>query len=157
MPDLARMTRLTGFRFKPLAKPVDQALFTVTDAKPEEILERFPDGSPSVVVRRNGAGADVFVSKPELTAPLLHRLAALAGVHLYLPENEVGKATLWATGGIGANGCVLEVQAMEDTTLHLRFPSAKPIRDAVSGKSMGTGPILPLTLAKGETRVLIAE
>ena len=151
------MTRLTGFRFKPLAKPVDQALFTVTDAKPEEILERFPDGSPSVVVHRHGAGADVFVSKPELPAPLLHRLAALAGVHLYLPENEVGKATLWATRGVGANGCVLEVQAMEDTTLHLRFPAARPIRDAISGQPLGQGPVLPITLAKGETRVLIAE
>jgi hypothetical protein len=100
VPDLARMTRLTGFRFKPLAKPVDQALFTVTDAKPEEILERFPDGSPSVVMRRHGAGADVFVSKPDLTAPLLHRLAALAGVHLYLPESEVGKVAIGAQARI---------------------------------------------------------
>ena len=151
------MTRLTGFHFKPLPKPVDQALFTVTDAKPEEILERFPDGSPSVVVRRTGAGADVFVSKPDLTAPLLYHLAALAGVHLYLPESEVGKATLWATRGVGTYGCVLEVQSMEDTTLHLRFPSAKPIRDAISGQVLGQGPVLPITLAKGETRVLIAE
>ena len=156
VPDLARMTRLTGFRFKPLAKPVDQALFTVTDAKPEEILERFPDGSPSVVVRRAGAGADVFVSRPELTAPLLHRLAALAGVHLYLPESEVGKATLWATR-IRDGVCVLEVQAMEDTTLHLRFPSTKPIRDAISGQTLGPGSVLPLKLAQGETRVLLAE
>ena len=108
-------------------------------------------------MRRTGAGADVFVSKPDLTAPLLYRLAALAGVHLYLPENEVGKATLWATDGVDANGCVLEVQAMEDTTLHLRLPSAQLIRDAISGQPLGQGPILPLTLAKGETRVLIAE
>lgn len=156
VPDLARMTRLTGFRFKPLAKPVDQALFTVTDAKPEEVLERFPDGSPSVVVRRRGAGADVFVSKPDLTAPLLHRLAALAGVHLYLPADEVGKATLWATR-IRDDAYVLEVQAMEDTTLHLRIPSVQPIRDAISGQPLGQGPVLPLKLAKGETRVLIAE
>ena len=151
------MTRLTGFRFKSLDKPVDMALFTVTDAKPEEILERFPDGSPNVVVRRNGAGADVFVSKPELTAHLLHRLAVLAGVHLYLPADEVGKATLWATRGVGADGCVLELQAMEDATLHLHFPSAKPVRDAVSGLFVGQGPVLPLTLAKGEVRVLITE
>ncbi len=150
------MTRLTGFHFKPLAKPVDQALFTVTDAKPEEVLERFPDGSPSVVMRRHGAGADVFVSKPDLTAPLLHRLAALAGAHLYLPESEVGKATLWATR-IRDNACVLEVQAMEDTTLHLRFPSAQPIRDAITGLPLGQGSVLPLKLAKGETRVLLAE
>ena len=97
------------------------------------------------------------MSKPELTAPLLYRLAALAGVHLYLPENEVGKATLWATRGVGVDGYVLEVQAMEDTMLHLRFPAAKPIRDAISGQVVGQGPILPLTFAKGETRVLIAE
>ena len=151
------MTRLTGFRFKPLEKPIDHALFTVTDAKPEEVLERFPDGSPSVVVRRASAGTDVFVAKPELTAPLLHRLAVLAGVHLYLPAAEVGKATLWATGGVGNDVCVLEVQAMEDTTLHLRFPSAQPIRDAISGRSLGQGPVLPLRLSKGETRVLMAE
>ena len=96
------------------------------------------------------------MSKPDLTAPLLHRVAALAGVHLYLPESEVGKATLWATR-IRDNACVLEVQAMEDATLHLRFPSAQPIRDAISGQPLGQGPVLPLKLAKGETRVLIAE
>ena len=107
-------------------------------------------------MRRHGAGADVFVSKPDLTAPLLHRLAALAGVHLYLPENEVGKATLWATR-IRDGACVLEVQAMEDTTIHLRFPSAQPIRDAISGQPLGSGPVLPLKLAQGETRVLLAK
>ena len=48
-------------------------------------------------------------------------------------------------------------RAMEDATLHLRFPSTKPIRDAISGQALGNGPILPLSLAKGETRVLIAE
>jgi len=46
---------------------------------------------------------------------------------------------------------------MEDTTLHLRFPNAQSIRDAISGQPLGQGPVLPLKLAKGETRVLIAK
>ena len=104
-----------------------------------------------------GAAGLVLADRPGWDREELHRLAVLAGVHLYLPAAEVGKATLWATGGVGNDVCVLEVQAMEDTTLHLRFPSAQPIRDAISGRSLGQGPVLPLRLSKGETRVLMAE
>jgi hypothetical protein len=118
-------------------------LFAVT-ATPDETWATYSDGSPAVVVRRTARGLDAFVGIPKLTPELLRALAKLAGVHVYTE----GKATLWAVDGY------LSFQAHEAGPLTLDVGQAKPVLDALDGRTLGTGPTLTLTVRKGETRVL---
>lgn len=55
-------------------RPV-RPLFAATDAKPEETLAVYPDGSSAMALRRQLDGWSLFVGVPGLTSELL-RMAA---------------------------------------------------------------------------------
>lgn len=118
-------------------------LFSVT-ATPEETLATYADGTPAVAVRRSEKGIDVFVGVPQLTPELLRALARLAGVHLFTE----GNATVWAAEGF------LSVQAHESGPLRIDVGRKGAVADALSGKALGEGPQVTLTLKKGEVLVL---
>jgi hypothetical protein len=62
------------------------------DEKHVEQLTGIPFGTEGVTVRPRGKWTSVYVSRPNMPAALLRKLAAEAGVHLYLAEEE----PLWA-------------------------------------------------------------
>lgn len=153
--DLARMEELTGFAHVPrLAKSKYDGVFTVRTERGDEVLARYSDGAPSVVVRRNTWGGwDVFVGAPDvLRAPLLRRLADWAGVRSYLTASDVGKATLWAAE-IGPGRHVLSVQALETGRIHV-CTDGVDVFDALTGMKIGVGPQVELDLEATQVRVL---
>ncbi len=165
--DVSLMEEVTGFRHRPISLPTAEAfpteegrklgltqpwgpketirpLFTV-EAKREEVLATYSDGSPALAVRRNPKGGyDVFLGVPQLTPQLVRALARLAGVHLYTDE----EANVWARGDY------LMVQGMRDGSLTIDVGKAKEVYDAISGKRLGKGPRITLPFRKGEVRLL---
>ncbi len=157
---------MTGFEARTIAVPTAQAvptevgkklglaapwgpaqriapLFSVT-ATPEETLATYADGTPAVAIRHSEKGIDVFVGVPQLTPELLRALARLAGVHLFTE----GNATVWAAEGF------LSVQAHESGPLRIDVGRQGAVVDALSGKALGEGPQVTLTLKRGEVLVL---
>ena len=117
-----RMERLTGFVFRRASRPVEEKeglepLFTVDEGMGVEVWSRWSDGTPKVAVKRDGAGWSVFMGRPDFYRPaMLRRLAAFAGVHLFLPDSEVGKANVWCRNGH------LLVQATGDGPVRIALP-----------------------------------
>jgi len=157
--DLARMEKLTGFAFVPHVEKAGKraGAFTVVERPGDQVLLRYADGKPSVIVRKNACGGqDAFVGQTGvLTPPRLRKLAELAGVRFYLPADDVGKATLWAADGVGPDGCghVLSLQAQQDGPVHV-LADKGPVRDALTGETVGEGPVVTLEMKAGTTRVL---
>ena len=118
----ARMDRLTGFAFRRAARAVEEKerlepLFTVAEEPGVEVWRRWSDGTPRMAVRRDGKGWSVFMGRPDFfRLDTLRRLAALAGVHSYLPDSEVGKANVWSRGGH------VLVQAVKDGEVRIAMP-----------------------------------
>ena len=119
-------------------------LFAATDAKAEETLAVYPDGSAAVALRRTKDGGSLFVGVPGLTAELLRLAARQAGVHLFT-ETDCN---------VYANGPYLVLHAAEDGPLHINTGHPGSIMDMMSGKKIGVGPDLSLVIRKGTTRVL---
>lgn len=165
--DVAAMTQMTGFRHRLVDLPTAevtataegqklglaakwgptvpiQPLFAVEDARPEEVLATYSDGSAAVAMRRSAAGLDVFVGVPMLTPELVRALAKLSGVHLYA-ETDVA---LWAAEGH------LSLHAVTEGPLTLDVGKAGPVFDALDGKQVGVGPRFVLPVSKGDSRVL---
>ena len=131
--------------------------FYAADAKPEEVWATYPDGHAALAVRADAfGGGDIFLGVPELASEMAHAFASVAGVPCYLSREDVGKACVWATGGTNANADVgvFAIQAMQDAKIRLRFPVWGDVRDALTGETVGSGPVLPLDLRQGEVRVL---
>ena len=152
--DLARMKKLTGFTFIPhKGKRQEDGVFTVASKAGDEVLARFPDGAPSLVVRRNAwGGRDVFLGDPgALRVKQLRQMVDLAGVRSYLPADEIGKATLWAADLGGTH--VLSLQALETGILHVQTGEGD-VFDALTNEKVGMGPTLSLDLIANQVRVL---
>ena len=79
-----------------------------------------------------------------MTSEVLRLAARLAGVHLFSQ----------ADCNVCANGPFLAVHAAQEGPLELDLGRATPIRDALSGDTIGQGPRCTLALRRGETRVL---
>ena len=120
-----------------------EPLFTVA-ATPEETWATYADGSPAVVVRRGQAGTDVFLGIPALTPELVRALAKLAGVHVFTENNSA----VWATERY------LSIQAHQAGPVVISTGKPGPVRDALDGKVVGTGPQVTVQFARGETKVL---
>jgi len=120
-----------------------EPLFTVA-ATPAETWATYEDGSPAVVVRRGPQGTDVFLGVPALTPELVRALAKLAGVHVFTEDNSA----VWATERY------LSIQAHEAGPVAIHTGRPGPVRDALDGKTLGTGPQVTLEFVKGETKVL---
>ena len=119
-------------------------LFAAVDAKPEETLATYADGSAAVVLRRTNDGPSLFVGPPGLTSQLLRAAARQAGVHLFTQEDC----------NVYANGPYLLLHGSQDGPLEIDAGVPGPIRDLLGEKVLGEGPKTTLTLKKGETRLL---
>jgi len=120
-----------------------EPLFTVA-ATPAETWATYADGSPAVVVRRGQRGTDVFLGIPALTPELVRALAKLAGVHVFTEDNSA----VWATERY------ISIQAHEAGPVAINTGQPGPVRDALDGKPLGTGPRVTVEFAQGETKVL---
>lgn len=151
--DESNIEKTTGFKVHPLDSDENRAMatekgvelglpaeFTGKRARPlfavevrdgDEVWATYPDGSPAIVMRKRGKGADIFEGLPiSLPARFLAVAAKLAGVHLFV---EPETASVWSRGGYTA------VQAFENGEFTLRMPDGKTTR---------------MSLGKGECRLL---
>lgn len=119
-------------------------LFAVTDARQDEILATFPDGSAAVVMRRSADGVSIFCGTPALSAELLRLASDAAGVHLYTRTDAV----------VYANGPFLAIHGSTDGPLAIDTGRAGEVVDALTGAPLGSGPKIDLAIRKGQTRVL---
>jgi hypothetical protein len=161
------MRELTGFRLQPIAgvkgmatpTPVGVAqglkgplgldravkpLYCAADARPEETLAAYEDGSAAIALRKRGSGWSLFVGVPGLTPELLRIAARKAGVYLYSEDN----AAVWA------NGPFVAVQATMDGSVRVRLRTKGPVRDGLTGEEVGSGPEITLPMKKGDIKVL---
>jgi len=164
---LAAMQELTGFRVARvtlpkcaaaptaagqklgLTQPLGSAakiepLFAVTDAKPEEILARYEDGSVAVAVRQLPDGVSWFVGPPGLTSELLRAACRRAGVHLFT-ETDCN---------VYANGPYVTVHSSGDGPLTVNFSRSGVVYDVMTQQRIGPGPQVTLPLPKARTAVL---
>jgi len=166
-PSLDAMHQLTGFQFKIVtpafgwATATDQGIklgltpngfgamqplrptFAVTDAKSDEVLATYPDGSVAVAMRKGPIGTSIFCGVPVLTPELVRIAAKAAGVHLYTTTN----ATVFA------NGPFLAVHASVAGPITIDTGSPNPITDVMTGQKIGKGPTVTLPFELGDTRV----
>ncbi|MCX6910724.1 MAG: hypothetical protein NTY01_22150, partial [Verrucomicrobia bacterium] len=124
-------------------KPV-KPLFAAADAKPEEILATYADGSAAVALRRTPGGPSLFVGAPGLTSELLRLAAREAGVHLFT-ETDCN---------VCANGRFLSLHASQDGPVAVNTGKPAPVTDVLSGEQVARGPRFTLPLKRGDTRVL---
>jgi hypothetical protein len=167
-PSLEAMRELTGFRLKQLplstkalASPTEagkrlgltlplgterpvEPLFAATDARPDEVLAVYADGSAAVTLRKSADGTSIFVGPPGLTSELVRLAARQAGVHLFT-ETDCN---------VNANGPYLSLHTAQDGPLTLDTGLHRPIVDLLTGQTLGVGPRLALPIQKGQTRVL---
>jgi hypothetical protein len=117
--------------------------FAATDAHEDEVLARYPDGSPAVALRpTSGPGFSLFTGPPGLTSELVRMAARKAGAHLY---TEVDC-------NVYANGPFVVLHASQDGPVRLRPPAGKSrIVDALDGEPVASP---TLELRKGDTRIL---
>jgi len=135
-----RMGLRDGFGLRERVTP----LFAATDARPDEILAVYPDGSAAAALRKTGDGWSLFIGPPAMTPELLRIAARAAGVHLYAEDNSC----IWA------NGPVVAVQSVADKTVTMRLREASIVRDPLSGATVGRGARMQLPMRRGEVRVL---
>jgi len=161
------MQELTGFRLQETKQPqawavptevgkrlglqqefgTQQALrplFAPVDAKPEETLFVYPDGTPAVALRQTGDGYSLFVGPPGLTSELLRLAARQAGVHLYASTDC----------NVYANGPFIVLHAASDGLLEIDTNTGTAVIDLLTGKSLGKGPKITLEVQHGVTRIL---
>jgi hypothetical protein len=121
-----------------------QPLFAAADARPEETLAVWPDGSAAVAWRTGADGGSLFVGPPGLTAQLVRLAAQRAGVHLFTR----GDCNVYA------NGPYLVLHASQAGPVELDTGRAAPVLDLLTGDTIGPGPRLSLPLEYGQTRLL---
>ncbi len=161
------MQQLTGFQLRPVQQKngkceptaagkqlgltagfgVDQPvkpLFAAVDAKPEETLAVWPDGSAAVALRRLPDGWSLFVGPPGLTSELLRIAAKRANAHLFTD----------ADCNVYRNGPYLVLHASKDGDHKIDTAGNSPVVDLLTGKTIANGPRFTLPLKKGDTRVL---
>jgi hypothetical protein len=164
---LEAMRQLTGFEMKvvspatPMATPTERGkllglekplggkqpvkpLLAAADAKPEEVLATYADGSAAVALRRTPGGPSLFVGAPGLTSELLRLVAREAGVHLFT-ETDCN---------VYASGRFLALHASQDGPVAVNVGKTNAVSDVLSGEPIAKGPRFTLPLKRGDTRVL---
>jgi beta-galactosidase len=119
-------------------------LYAALDATAAEVLATYPDGSAAVALRKLSSGWSLFVGVPGLTSDLLRIAAVKAGVHLYTQTDC----------NVYANGGCLAFHASQDGPLRIDTAQPGRVEDAMTGESLGLGPVLSVTVKKGDTLVL---
>ncbi|MDR2754940.1 MAG: beta-galactosidase [Planctomycetaceae bacterium] len=131
----------TGFGVKNPMKP----LFAVEDAKPEETLAVYADGSVAVAMRQGKSGETaIFVGVPGVNSSLLRLAAKKAGVHLYTDQDC----------NVYANGSAVVLHGSADGPVNVNFGKTVTVTDFLDGSVLGKGSTLTIPLKLGETRVL---
>lgn len=166
-PSPAAMQALTGFTLrqaappKAIATPTEvgrqlgilhafgverpvQPLFAATDARGDEVLATYPDGSAAVTWRRTADGPSFFVGVPGLTSELLRAAARAGRVHLFT-ETDCN---------VYANGQFLALHGAQDGPLRISVSHSGPMHDVLTGAAIADGPEFTLTLRRGETKIL---
>ncbi len=126
----------TSAKVKPLLSPVPK--------DSDEILAKFSDGSPAVVLRKSGKHPQLFCAVPEIPRSLYKYMMKLAEVHIYTNDEAA----------VYANGNYISVTALKDGPVKLDIPSSEKIYDAVEDKLLGTAPALELDMKKGDIYLL---
>ena len=130
-----------GFGVKQQMRP----LFVVKDAKPDEILATYSDGSAAVALRRLPDGPSLFVGVPNLSSELLRLAAKEAGVHLVTQEDA----------NIYRNDPFIVVHSVKDGAIMIHTGNTNPVWDYLTGKPLGHGPVVNLRVQKGSTHILV--
>lgn len=130
-----------GFGVRQKIRP----LLAVKDAQPEEVLATYPDGSPSVVLRKLSDGPSLFVGVPNLTSELLRVAAKQAGVHLVTDTDA----------NVYQNGPFIVIHAAKDGTLTIHTGNTGAVWNYLTGQQLGNGPVVALEVKKGETHILV--
>ena len=164
----APVPELTGFQFAPLTNVAARAtptaagrqlgleaelgtkraikpLFAVVNARPEEILATYPDGSAAVVLRKNASGGDLFCGVPGLTSELLRLAARAAGVHLITQRDC----------NLHANGPFISLHAAQDGRLEINTGRPGPVRDLLTSEKLGDGPTVFWDAKFGDSKILV--
>jgi hypothetical protein len=137
--------RQLGFETEFGAKRAIMPLLAVSDAKPEEILATYPDGSAAIVLRRSVSGGDLFCGVPGLTSELVRLAARVAGVHLFTQRDC----------NLHANGNFISLHAAEDGRLEINTGRLGAVRDLLTGEKLGDGPTVYWDAKFGESRILV--
>jgi len=164
---LEAMHELTGFNLQPvtpgnaLATPTELGkkmgltqpiginspitpLFAATDAKPEEILATYPDGSAAIAMRKGTSGNSIFTGVPGLTTEFVRLAAKSARVHLYTDTDC----------NVYENGPYLSLHASKNGPITLNTGRTAVVMDILTGEKLGKGPTITLNMKLGQTRVL---
>ncbi len=122
-------------------------VFTVEDAKPEEVLVRYADGSPAMVMRTMpGGGHSIFLGFPAMSQEIVHIAARAAGAPIYTDQGPV----------MFANEKMIVLHGSKPGTdsVRLQLPKTAEVLDCYDNKDMGKGTRFDLKLDWGKTRVL---
>lgn len=120
--------------------------FAAIDAKPNEILAVYPDGSAAIAVRHlPEGGCSIFCGIPRLTTELIRIAAKKANVHLFTKVDC----------NVFANRSLLVLHGAQDEEM-IEVDTGKPdlIYDALLNKPLGKGPVIKFPLKFGETKIL---
>jgi hypothetical protein len=170
VPSPESMRELTGFNLQPslaakawaeptaagralgLSRPFGveahlRPTFAATDARHDESLASYPDGSAAVALRGEAGASEfsLFAGPPGLTSELVRLAARRAGVHLYTD----------ADCNVYANDRFVVLHASQDGPIALRLPKGRDaIVDALIGEVVPGGASPAFPMKRGDTRIL---
>ena len=116
----------------------------VADARGDEALATYPDGSVAVAIRKTSSGTSIFVGTPQLSVQLIRMAARAAGAHLYADN----------AAAVFANGPFLAVHATRGGPVAIDTGKATEIVDVIGGGRLGKGPKVTIDMSAGDTRVM---
>lgn len=125
-----------------LNSPLPKHLFRITNAKQDEILATWQDGTPAIAMR----GKTLFSSMPCLTPELVRVIAQKAN------------ATIWSTDNhnLYHKDNVFIVHAAHDGPVTIHFKKQRAGRELVTNKSFN-GNLWKDNLKLGDTRVIVLD
>ncbi|MBI4976436.1 MAG: hypothetical protein HZC28_03080 [Spirochaetes bacterium] len=119
-------------------------LLTPKTYSADEVLAEYGNGAPAIVMRKTGKTYSVFCGTTGLHPSLFRAIARHAGLHVYADTD----AQIWV------NGPFIAVHAAAEGPIVLHTGASQNVFDVVTGKTVGKGPDISLTLHLGETVVL---
>ena len=125
-------------------------VFTVEDAKPEEVLVRYADGSPAMVMRTMpGGGHSIFLGFPAMSQEIVHIAAQAADAAIYTDQGPV----------MFANDKMIVLHGSKKGTdsVRLHLPKSAVVFDYYENKDIADGTQVDLNLDWGKTRVLLLQ
>ncbi len=150
LPKVISTTRGLGLGLPESFGPTNlvSPLFSPSVLESDEVLATFDNGLPAVVLRNlPNQKINVFCGTTELPASLYRALARRAGAHIYSDVD----AHVWARGPY------LGIHAVQSGVLEIKTASSGEVKNALTGESMGLGPIIKMPMRTGETMVLHAR